>query len=71
MLTRTHLSNAKPENLQRLARSLGLKTEGVSHEDLIALVYWTIELGVRFDVEAEAQISNTSPTNDCPDMSQS
>lgn len=37
-----HLKKARFENLLRLARSLHLDTEGMSHGQVARLVYWRI-----------------------------
>lgn len=51
-LTVGKLKKAKPENLLRLARSLNLKTEGMSHGQVARLVRWRITRPVhRFDYE--------------------
>jgi hypothetical protein len=39
---RLDLRRAKTENLLRLARSLKLHTEGMSHRQIASLVYWRI-----------------------------
>lgn len=41
-IMRRHLRKAKPENLLRLARSLKLRVEGMSHRQIVSLVYWRI-----------------------------
>ena len=42
-LTKAQLSEAKPENLLRFARWLGLKNlDRMSHEQRVRLVYWMI-----------------------------
>lgn len=41
-LTVAKLRRAKPENLLRLAHSLNLRTEGMSHRQVARLVRWRI-----------------------------
>ena len=41
-ISRRQLRKAKPENLIRLANALKLRTSGMSHRQVAALVYWRI-----------------------------
>lgn len=41
-IRRKHLKRASPENLIRLAKSLRLRIEGMSHKQIASLVYWRI-----------------------------
>ena len=41
-IKKRHLMNAKPENLIRLAKSLRLQINGMSHKQIAKLVYWRI-----------------------------
>jgi hypothetical protein len=41
-ISRRQLRKSKPENLLRLAKVLKLRTDGMSHRQIAALVYWRI-----------------------------
>lgn len=41
-IKRRHLRKSKPENLLRLSMFLKLRTEGMSHRQIVNLVYWRI-----------------------------
>lgn len=55
-ITVAKLKKAKPENLLRLARSLKLNTEGMSHRQIARLIRWRITRPVvRFSDPAKRQ----------------
>lgn len=42
IIKKHHLKNAKPENVVRLAKFLKLNIDGMSHKQIISLVWWRL-----------------------------